>query len=286
MKNIWQSIFHRGTAEGDVISGSALNVTKFVSILLLIFAVIAQVLAWIRVIKLSTTQQVTIWLVVAGLIVVLAIADMACRAYASANKYDVSAAWPRDDHTSQPGEGLADEPAPGSAAVQPDEPPSQGSKPVATPPSPPAEPRPLRSVPSEDVNPGDGERLDVSMADVFPHGAYLVQGSISDAQDCDESVETRPVVDKGTGKQVFQVQVVDVEEGQPRPMMVKVVADRMPDLPPPANGSPFTPIEFEGLTVAEPPKINRGRAEYTALRATGIRPITPAPAHDPEQKAG
>jgi hypothetical protein len=121
------------------------------------------------------------------------------------------------------------------------------------------------------------------MTDVFPHGCYLVQDSISEAQDCDESVETRRVVDTLTDKWVFSCQVMDVEEGQPRRTVVKVVADRKPDLQPPANGSPFTPIEFEGLTAAEPPKINRGRAEYSSLRATGIRP---APPRGPEQKAG
>jgi hypothetical protein len=126
------------------------------------------------------------------------------------------------------------------------------------------------------------------MSDVFPHGCYLVQDSISEAQDYDDSVETRRVVDRLTGKPVFSCQVTDMDpelKGQPRQTEVRVVAEQVPDLSPPVDGSPFIPIEFEGLTAAAPPKIDRGRAAYTSLRATGIRRIEPAPAHDPEQEA-
>jgi hypothetical protein len=120
------------------------------------------------------------------------------------------------------------------------------------------------------------------MADVFPHGCYLAQDSISGAQDCDDSLDARVVVDKLTGKRVFSCQVTDMHpelKGQPRQTEIKVVADRMPVLPPPANGSPLTAIQFEGLTAAGPPSIDHGRAAYSSLRATGIRlatPVTPA----------
>jgi len=123
------------------------------------------------------------------------------------------------------------------------------------------------------------------MADVFPHGCYLAPDPISEAQDCDESIETRPVVDKLTGRRVFSCRVMDMDpdrEGQLRETVVKVVAERLPALPSPANGLPFAAIEFEGLTAA-PPTISRGRAAYTSLRATGIRPAPPA--HGPEQEA-
>ena len=126
----------------------------------------------------------------------------------------------------------------------------------------------------------NGVRLGVSMQDVFPHGCYLARepDSISEAQDCDESIEARPVVDKLTRKPVFSCRVLDMDpdrEGQLRETVVKVVAERMPVLPPQADGLPFAAIEFEGLTAA-PPTISRGRAAYTSLRATGVRPIRPA----------
>jgi hypothetical protein len=265
MEKTWRSIF----------SASNFIIAKGAPIFLVIFAATAQVLAWIGAITLSTTQQVTIWLVVAGLLVLFSIADMACRAYKTGKRYEASAAWPPDELTSQ------------SAARPPDEP-SQTSQPVAAAPIPPDDPRPLRSVPSEEGNPGDGARLAVSMGDVFPHGCYVMQGSIRYVEDGDESVETSVVVDRLTGKRVFSCPVMDMDpeaEGQWRETEVKVVADRMPDLPPPANGLPFAAIEFEGLTAA-PPTISRGRATYPSLRATGIRPITPAPAQDPEQETG
>jgi len=79
--NWFTSTFSGATSKGDVISASTLNVTKIVSFFAAIFAGITQVLASTDVVALSTTQMVTIWLVVAGLVVLLAITDMICRAY-------------------------------------------------------------------------------------------------------------------------------------------------------------------------------------------------------------
>lgn len=69
------------TTEGDAITATSLNVTKFVSFFVAIFAGITQLLTSTNVVGLSTTQMVTIWLVVAGLVVLLGITDMICRAY-------------------------------------------------------------------------------------------------------------------------------------------------------------------------------------------------------------
>jgi len=74
-------MFSGATSKGDVISASTLNVTKIVSFFAAIFAGITQVLTSTDVVALTTTQMVTIWLVVAGLVVLLAITDMICRAY-------------------------------------------------------------------------------------------------------------------------------------------------------------------------------------------------------------
>jgi hypothetical protein len=125
------------------------------------------------------------------------------------------------------------------------------------------------------------------MSDVFPHGCYLVQDPISETQDCDNPMETLRVVDRETSKWVFSCRVTDMHpelKGKPRQTEVRVVADQMPDLSPPADGSPFIPIEFEGLTAAAPPTIDRGRVAYTSVRATSVRRIEPTPAHGSGQE--
>ena len=58
-----------------------------VSILVTFFAGITQGLNSAGFVGLSTTQMVRIWLVSAGLVVLLAIADMICRAYVTAKTY-------------------------------------------------------------------------------------------------------------------------------------------------------------------------------------------------------
>ncbi len=75
------------TADENAISASTLNITRIVSISVAIFAVITQCLAATGVISLSPALQLTTWLVVAGLIVLLSIADMTCRAYVTAKRY-------------------------------------------------------------------------------------------------------------------------------------------------------------------------------------------------------
>jgi hypothetical protein len=62
-----------------------LNVTPAVlSFVVVIFAVVTQLLSATGVISVSTTQQLTMWLVTLGLIVLLSIAYMACHAYLTA----------------------------------------------------------------------------------------------------------------------------------------------------------------------------------------------------------
>src|SRR5262245_28458760 len=85
MGKTWRSIF----------SASNLVIAKGAPIFVVIFAAFAQVLAWIGAISLSTTQQVMIWLVVAGLLVLFSIADMACRAAATVKRHEVSVVWPQ-----------------------------------------------------------------------------------------------------------------------------------------------------------------------------------------------
>jgi hypothetical protein len=120
----------------------------------------------------------------------------------------------------------------------------------------------------------NGSRFPVSMADVFPHGCHLMPDSISEAQDYDEKTKRRtPATDKVTGRKVFQCRVVDMDpelEGRSREVVVKILADRMPQ---PPTRQPFELVEFEQLMVT-PYVTDRGRMAYS-LRATGLKAARP-----------
>jgi hypothetical protein len=131
---------------------------------------------------------------------------------------------------------------------------------------------------------GNGARLPVGMAGVFPAGCHLVPDSINEAQDWDEATRVRtPAVDKITGKRVWHVRVIDLDpalEGRSREVVVKIAADRMP-VPP--TRQPFEPVEFESLTVT--PYVDTGRCQGRgrcnarmafSLRATGLKAGRPA----------
>jgi hypothetical protein len=126
---------------------------------------------------------------------------------------------------------------------------------------------------------GNGVRLPVAMAGVFPAGCHLLPDSITEAQDWDEEARVRrPSVDKLSGKHVWNVRVVDMDpalEGRSREVVVKIAADRAP-VPP--TRQPFEPVEFENLTVTPYVDNNRcqGRGRCSArmayaLRATGLK---------------
>jgi hypothetical protein len=270
------SMFSGTKDKEDAISASPLNVTKIVSISVALFAAITQALEAIGAISLSTTQQVTIWLVAAGLIVLLSITDMTCRAYVTAKTY----------RSGEPSSATQDV----SSATVP-KPAGQGP------------PDHLQLIttdgldtgtpgPSKEGNTGDdasapqnGPRLPVKMADVFPQGCYLVPGSISETYDYDEKTKTcRPAVDKITGQRVYQCRVVDMDperKGRSRETVVKIVADQMPVPPTQAQ---YEPVEFEGLT-AIPYATDRRRVAYTSLRATGIKQAITRPAPGTEHAA-
>lgn len=125
----------------------------------------------------------------------------------------------------------------------------------------------------------NGVRLPVGMAEVFPAGCHLLPDSISEAQDWDEVSRVRtPAVDKITGKRVYHVRVVDMDqalEGRSREVVVKIAADRMPS---PPTRTPFEAVEFEGLTVT--PYVDNGRCGGRgrcgarmafSLRAAGLK---------------
>ena len=116
---------------------------------------------------------------------------------------------------------------------------------------------------------------------VFPDGAYAA-GGIEMVRDFDRSSGDRVVqqVDKHTGLPLWVVEVIDAQEdARQRTVKVKIAAQVQPVLPPPAPGSPFTAVEFDGLTVIPYPDGSRcqggknkcaARQAYS-LKATGVR---------------
>lgn len=289
--NVLSSIFSRTKNKEDASPASTSNATKIVSISVVLFAVIAQALAAIGAISLSPALQVTIWLVAGGFIVLLSIADMACRAYAEANRC-------RSAELPMASVYLSNVAVPPSADLSNDSvTPSAGQEPPG-----PGPREPLRAVPDDgsdtrgpvpapDGNAGDdasarqsGPRLPVKMEDVFPQGCYLVPASISETYDYDEKNKPRPAVDELTRQRVFECRVVDMDperKGWSRQTEVKIVADQMPVPPTQAQ---YGAVEFEGLT-AIPYATDSGQEAYDSLRATGIRQAITRPAPGTETAA-
>jgi len=122
--------------------------------------------------------------------------------------------------------------------------------------------------------------IPVEFGMVFPAGAYAA-GGIEMVRDFDRSSGDRIVqqVDKHTGLPLWVVEVIDADESaRQRTVKVKVAAQVQPVLPPPAPGSPFTAVEFDGMTAT--PYVDAGRCQghgrcaarqAYSLKATGVR---------------
>jgi hypothetical protein len=123
--------------------------------------------------------------------------------------------------------------------------------------------------------------IPVEFGAVFPAGAYAA-GAIEMVRDFDRSSGDRVVQqnDKHTGLPLWVVEVIDADpDARQRTVKVKVAAQVQPVLPAPAPGSPFTAVEFEGMTVT--PYVDTGRCQGNgkkcggrlaySIRATGVR---------------
>ena len=120
----------------------------------------------------------------------------------------------------------------------------------------------------------------VEFGAVFPDGAYAA-AKIEMVRDFDRSSGDRIVqqIDKATGLPLWVVEVIDADEqARQRTVKVKVAAAVQPVLPSSAPGSPFTAVEFEGLTVTPYADTSRcqGKGKCAArqgysLKATGVR---------------
>jgi hypothetical protein len=130
---------------------------------------------------------------------------------------------------------------------------------------------------------------------VFPHGVYAA-GGIEMVRDFDRSSGDRVVqqADKQTGLPLWVVEVIDADpDARQRTVKVKIAAQVQPVLPSPATGSPFTPVEFDGMTATPYVDASRCQAKDTgrcgarqaySLKATGVRAPSrglarPAPEH-------
>jgi hypothetical protein len=126
-------------------------------------------------------------------------------------------------------------------------------------------------------------QIPVEFGAVFPGGAYAA-GKIEMVRDFDRSSGDRIVqqVDKATGLPLWVVEVIDADEAaRQRTVKVKIAAPVQPVLPSPAPGSPFTAVEFEGLTAT--PYVDASRCKggkdkdkcaarlAYSLKATGVR---------------
>ena len=124
--------------------------------------------------------------------------------------------------------------------------------------------------------------IPVEFGAVFPDGAYAA-GAIEMVRDFDRSNGDRVVqqVDKHNGLPLWVVEVIDADpDARQRTVKVKIAAQVQPVLPPPAAGSPFIAIEFDGLTVMPYVDASRcagdGKSKCAArqaysLKATGVR---------------
>ena len=123
-------------------------------------------------------------------------------------------------------------------------------------------------------------QIPIEFGMVFPSGAYAA-GGIEMVRDFGRSSGDRVVqqADKHSGLPLWVVEVIDADpDARQRTVKVKIAAQVQPVLPSPAPGSPFTAVEFDGMTAT--PYVDAGRCQghgrcaarqAYSLKATGVR---------------
>jgi hypothetical protein len=113
--------------------------------------------------------------------------------------------------------------------------------------------------------------IPVEFGVVFPSGAYAA-GAFEPVRNFDASTGEKFVqsADKASGQPLWVIEVIDADPAaRVRAVKVKVAAPVQPVVPAGTSGSPFTPVEFTGLTVTY--YVNQaGRLAYS-LKAAGVR---------------
>lgn len=118
----------------------------------------------------------------------------------------------------------------------------------------------------------------VAFGEVFPYGAFVVS-EVEPVRDFDQS-KTRGVPvqqrDKATGEPLWVVEVLDADpQAREKTVKVKIASPVQPVPPLAAEGVPFRPVEFEGLTVTPYLKESgngRARVAYS-FRAAGMKAV-------------
>ena len=120
---------------------------------------------------------------------------------------------------------------------------------------------------------------------MFPSGAYAA-GGVEKVRDFDRSSGDRVVqqADKHTGLPLWVVEVIDADpEARQRTVKVKVAAQYQPVLPDAPAGSPFVPVEFEGLTAT--PWVDAPVPGQGQVRRPGWRTRSRPPGSAPRRRA-
>jgi hypothetical protein len=235
-----------------------------VSIAIAIFAVVTQCLAATGAISLSPTQQLTLWLVAAGLIVLLWIAYMAVQGQTRVTEKlmaaTAAAAVERDAARARAAKAELAAKKLAAAADSGDVAPDLESRAKAESRDPWVPPEKLRRL--------DGSAESVNTADVFPDGCYL--DSIGEARGYGEETDTGGAVVGIARARIYPCTVVDraLRDG-PHDTVVNILADQKPSLPP---GVRHPLVEFDDLTITR--YVTDGSAVRMGyeLRANGIRP--------------
>jgi hypothetical protein len=127
----------------------------------------------------------------------------------------------------------------------------------------------------------------VEFGTVFPSGVYAA-GGVEMLRDFEKSRGDRVIqqVDKVTGLPLWVIEVINGDpEARQRTVKIKIASEYQPVLPEPVAGSPFTAIEFEGLTAT--PWVDDSRCQghgkcgarmAYSLKATGVRAPSRLPA--------
>ncbi|MFG1879366.1 plasmid replication, integration and excision activator [Sphaerisporangium sp. NPDC049003] len=121
--------------------------------------------------------------------------------------------------------------------------------------------------------------IPIGFEQVFPFGCYIV-GEVEQVKDFEASTGGKfvPARDKSTGELVWQVAVMDADPGvkaAQKTVSVKILAPVQPVPPASISGLPFTPVEFDGMSVTPYVHQSTGRLAYS-IRAREMRAPRPA----------
>ncbi|OAA17952.1 hypothetical protein UG55_11471 [Frankia sp. EI5c] len=121
-------------------------------------------------------------------------------------------------------------------------------------------------------------RIPVRFEDVFPSGPFVL--GVEAANDYDKVKANAPDPqerDPNTGERVWAVRVLDPDPAaRQAELKVKVAAAVQPVLPEAMPGTPFRPVQFDGLTITPWVDTNgKFPKQGYALRAVSLRQVGP-----------